>query len=86
MSVLPDEPDPKPAVRAAKRFWSGLAERLDALVAFPVRHAVSEQDLRRVDDDIKRCRQLMLNKAQHRRNAKLGRLAMPQAVRAMKIG
>lgn len=48
----------KPPDHAAKRpgFWQGLARRLDALAAYPARRAVSEQDLRRVDDDIKRCR------------------------------
>ena len=61
MSVLSDDLGRKPADRTAKqrRFWHGLAERLDALAAYPTKHAVSEQELRKVDDDIKRCRQLM---------------------------
>lgn len=51
----------RPLERSAKRqgFWRGLAERLDALAAYPTRHAISQQDLRRVDDDIERCRQLV---------------------------
>ena len=86
MSVLSDDSSLKPANRATKRrqFWRGLAERLDALVAYPTKHAISEQELRRVDDDIRRCRQLMVKKPQHQRNAKLGGVPIPSAVRAMK--
>jgi len=48
----------KPSDQASKRlgFWQDLARRLDVLAAYPARRAVSEQDLRRVDDDIERCR------------------------------
>jgi len=61
-----------PRSKLAKRgFWRTLAERLDALAAYPVKHAVSEQELRRVDEDIKRCRQLMLRKQQRKRDVKL---------------
>ena len=86
MSVLSDDLGRKPADRTAKRrrFWHGLAERLDALAAYPTKHAVSEQELRKVDDDIKRCRQLMFKKPQRQRDAKLGRLSMPNAVGAIK--
>jgi len=53
---------PQRGHNAAKRsgLWRGFAERFYALVAYPARHAVSERDLRRVDDDIRRCRQLLL--------------------------
>lgn len=63
MSAMPAEGRPKPANNAAKRrgFWHGLAEWVDALAAYPAKHAVSDHDLRRVDDDIKRCRQLLGN-------------------------
>ncbi len=86
MSVLSDDLGRKPADRTAKqrRFWHGLAERLDALAAYPTKHAVSEQELRKVDDDIKRCRQLMFKKPRRQRDAKLGRLSMPNAVGAFK--
>jgi hypothetical protein len=86
MSVLSDGFGRKPADRAAKqrRFWHGLAERLDALAAYPTRHAISEQELRKVDDDIKRCRQLMFKKPRRQRDAKLGRLSMPGAIGALK--
>jgi hypothetical protein len=86
MSVLPNDLRRKPADRTAKqrRFWHGLAERLDALAAYPAKHAVSEQELRKVDDDIKRCRQLMFKKPQRRREVKLGRLSMSNAVGAIK--
>jgi hypothetical protein len=86
MSVLSDDFRREPADRATKRrqFWRGLAEWLDALVAYPAKHAVTEQELRKVDDDIRRCRQLMIKKPQQLRNAKLGRVSIPNAVRAMK--
>ncbi len=86
MSVLSDDFGRKPADRTAKqrRFWHGLAERLDALAAYPTKHAVSEQELCKVDDDIKRCWQLMFKKPQRQRDAKLGRLSMPNAVGAIK--
>jgi hypothetical protein len=49
MSVIPIDSGPKPVNRTVKRwrFWHRLAERLDALVAYPVNNAVSEQELRR---------------------------------------
>ncbi len=86
MSVLSDDFLRKPADRSAerRRFWHGLAERLDALAAYPAKHAVSEQELRKVDDDIKRCRQLMFKKPRPQRDAKLGRLSMSNAVGAIK--
>ncbi len=86
MSVLSDDFNLEPANRAVKRrrFWRGIAERLDALVAYPTKHAISEQELRRVDDDIRRCRQLMVKKPQHLRNARLGGVSIPNTARAMK--
>jgi hypothetical protein len=86
MSVLSDDSRRSPADRTAKqrRFWHGLAERLDALAAYPTKHAISEQELRKVDDDIKRCRQLMFKKPQRQRAAKLGRLSMSNAVGVIK--
>jgi hypothetical protein len=85
MSVIPVDLGAKPAIRGSKRrrFWHGLAERLDALVAYPTKHAVSEQELRRVDDDIRRCRQLM-KKPQQARAAKLGGAPMLRAARVTK--
>lgn len=85
MSVIPVDLGAKPAIRGSKRrFWHGLADRLDALVAYPTKHAVSEQELRRVDDDIRRCRQLMFKKPQQERAAKLGGAPMLRAARATK--
>jgi hypothetical protein len=85
MSVFSDECGAKPAGHTTKRrFWHGLAERLDALAVYPTKHAVTEQELRRVDDDMRRCRQLMIRKPQKLRNVKLGRVSIPNAVRAMK--
>ena len=68
MRAIPIGLRPKPAKRG---FWRTLAERLDALAAYPAKHAVSERELRRVDEDIKRCRQLMFRRQQRKRDVKL---------------
>jgi len=78
MSAIPVDFRPKPAKR---RFWHGFAERLDALIAYPAKHAVSEQELRRVDEDIKRCRQLMVKKPQQKRDAKFARVTAAREAR-----
>ena len=87
MSVLPPEVIPKSANSAAERrgFWRELAQRLDALVAYPIRHAVSERELRRVDDDIKRGRRLMLNTPRNRGSEILARVPMHHAVRSLRV-
>ena len=76
MSVIPIDLGPKPVHRAATRwhFWHRLAERLDALVAYPIKNAVSQQQLRRVDEDIKRCRELMSKNPQQESDSKLNRM------------
>jgi hypothetical protein len=85
MSVIPIDLGPKPVNQTAKRWCVGhrLAERLDALVAYPVKNAVSEQELRRVDDDIKRCRELMSKNSLQEGDTKLVRTA--RAIRTIKI-
>jgi hypothetical protein len=86
MSVIPIDLGAK-LNRSAKRwsFWDRLAERLDALVAYPIRNAVSERELRRVDEDIKRCRELMSKNSQQQGDAKLVRMRPAHAIRAVKI-
>ena len=86
MSVIPVELSVAPANSAPKRhrFWRELAEALDALVAYPTKHAVSETELRRIADDIERCRRLMFKKSQFHRDARLGRVPMHHATRAIK--
>lgn len=79
MNVIPIDLHPKPAKR--RRFWQEFAKRLDALFAYPAKHAVSEQELRRVDEDIKRCRQLMFKKRQQKRDAKLARVTVAREAR-----
>jgi hypothetical protein len=61
MSVISLDLNRRPVIRTARRqgFWHGLARRLDALVAYASKHAVSEQELRRADADIRRCRELI---------------------------
>jgi hypothetical protein len=65
MSVIPIDLNPRWAARGAKRsnvwldFAQSLAQRVDALTAYAVRHAVSEQALRHTDADIERARVLM---------------------------
>jgi len=84
MSVISIDLGPTPANRATKRFQHKLAEWLDALVAHPIKNAVSEQELRRVDEDIKRCRELMSKNSQQGIDAKF--VGVPErAIRAVKI-
>lgn len=66
---------------AKGRFWRALAEKLDALVAYPAKHAVSERELRRIDEDIRRCRQLMFQKQQQQRGLKLALTAAKRQAR-----
>jgi hypothetical protein len=86
MSAIAIDLGPKPAKRAARRwhFWHRLAERLDALVAYPIKNTVSDQELRRVDEDIKRCRELMA-KSMQRESRKTGWHAPGGAIRTVKI-
>jgi len=63
MSVVPAALRWKPG---RGQFWRAVAERLYSLAAYPAKHAVSEQELRRVDEDIERCRRLMFYDQQQR--------------------
>jgi hypothetical protein len=85
LPVIPIDLGPEPMNRAATRwhFWHRLAERLDALVAYPIKNAVSEQQLRRVDQDIKRCRELMSRNPPG--DAKLVRMRLARGIRAVEI-
>jgi hypothetical protein len=67
MSVIPFERKAKPENTAPQRhgFWRRLETAIDSLAAYQVKHALSEQELRRVDGEIVRCRQLMFPKSQH---------------------
>ena len=87
MSVISIDLGPKPLNRAATRshFWRRLAERLDALVAYPIKNAVSEQELRRVDEDIKRCRELMSKNPRQECDAKIVRMRPARGIRTVKI-
>jgi len=87
MSVIPIDLGSKRVNRAAKRtrFWHRLDERLDALVAYPIKNAVSQQELRRVDEDIKRCRELMSKNLQQEGDAKLVRMRPARGIRTVKI-
>ena len=78
MTVIPIGLRSKPA---RGRFWRAFAERLDALVAYPAKHAISERELRRADEDIRRCRQLMFQKQQQQRGMKLARAAATRPAR-----
>jgi hypothetical protein len=77
-------PQPPDSVAKSRSFWHRFARRLDALCAYPAKHAVSEQELRCVDNDIKRCRRLMFRKPQGRGAPVLGRVPAHQAARAMR--
>ncbi len=67
MSVIPFEPKAKPENTAPPRhgFWHRLATAIDSLAAYQVKHALSEHELRRVDGEIVRCRQLMFPRSRH---------------------
>jgi hypothetical protein len=87
MSVIPIDLRLKPVNRAATRLhlWHRLAERLDALAAHPIKNAVSQQELRRVDEDIKRCRELMSKNPQQEWEAKIVRMRPAREIRTVKI-
>jgi hypothetical protein len=87
MNVIPIDLGPRPVNHTTKRwrFWHTLAGRLEALGAYPVKNAVSEQELRRVDDDIKRCRELMSKNSQQEVDAKLVRNSPARAIRTVTI-
>ncbi len=84
MSIVPVELKPEDSAATRPGFWRRLAQRVDALVAYPANHAVSERELRRVDDDIKRCRQLMFGNPLAHRDAVFGRVPVHHAVRAIR--
>jgi hypothetical protein len=67
MSVIPFKRKAEPENTAPQRrgFWRRLATAIDSFAAYPVKHALSERELRRVDNEIVRCRQLMFPKSQH---------------------
>jgi len=87
MSVIAIDLGPKPVKRVAKlsRFRHRLAEWLDALVAYPIKNAVSEQELRRVDEDIKRCGELMSKNRQQGADVKFDGMRPERATRPIKI-
>ena len=60
MSIVPIDGIRQAVSHAEKPqgIWRGLIRRLDALVAHVSKHALSEQELRRADADISRCRAL----------------------------
>jgi hypothetical protein len=92
MSVIPFDSFAKPDSRAPSRhgfwsdgfwsdgFWRGLALALDRLASYPTHHALSDSELRRVADDIERCRRLMRSKPE-RHTAKLSRVRRKHAAR-----
>jgi hypothetical protein len=59
MSVVPFKRAANNDMPKRAGIWQRCALMIDSLAAYPVRHALSAQDIRRVDDEIARCRQLM---------------------------
>jgi hypothetical protein len=55
--------------------------RRATLVAYPIKNAVSERELRRVDEDIRRCRELVSKNLQQEAEAKLVRMRPTRAIR-----
>jgi hypothetical protein len=75
MSVIPFEPKAtRENIARRHGFWQRLATAVDSLAAYQVKHALSEPELRRVDNEIVRCRQLMLPRSQHFSTAAPSRL------------
>jgi hypothetical protein len=66
-------------------FWRRLGRAIDALAAYPVKHALSEQELRRVDGDIVRCRKLMFPQRQRSSAVVPLRSSVNRAVRTRAI-
>ena len=87
MSVIPVDLGTKPVNWAAKllRFGHRLTEWLDALGAYPIKNSVSEQTLRRVDEDIKHCQDLMSKNRQQEAVPKFGSFRPERAIRAIKF-
>lgn len=83
MSVISIDLGSKRVNCAARRwrFWHKLAAQLDALVAYPIKNAVSERELRRVDEDIRCCRELVSKNLQQEAEAKLVRMRPTRAIR-----
>jgi hypothetical protein len=67
MRVIPINKDARTYSDAPKPggFWHRLAAAIDSLAAYPVKHALSEQQLCHVDDKIARLRQLMPARPRH---------------------
>jgi len=86
MSVIAFDRSPEPDSSKPKRhgFWRGLARALDSLAAYPTKHAVSEGELRRVAEDIERCRRLMFKRPQRRCQAMAGREPVHRVAPALK--
>jgi hypothetical protein len=87
MSVIPFErkAGPESAAPQQRGFWHRLANAIDSLAAYQVKHAVSEHELRRVDDGIVRCRQLMFPKSQYVPAAVSRRLPVNHAMRLRRL-
>ena len=87
MSVIPIDLGRKSVNRVPKlrRFWHRPAEWLEALVAYPIKNAVSQQGSRRIDEDIKRCRELMSKNRRQGVDPKLGGWRPERAIRAVKV-
>jgi hypothetical protein len=87
MSALSLEPDAgiDSGVATLRSFWHRVAAGIDALGAYPVKHALSDRQLRRVDDDIERCRQLMSTPPQRRSAVVPRRVSAQYAFAAIKV-
>jgi hypothetical protein len=87
MNVISFERKPGRESAAPQRrgFWHRFAQAIDSFAAYPVKHALSEQELRRVDDGIVRCRQLMFAKSQYVPAGVSRRLPVSHAMRMRRL-
>jgi hypothetical protein len=66
-------------------FWHRLAAAIDSLAAYPVKHALSERQLRQVDHEMTRCRQLILTRPRRHMLAIARRTPAPHALAALEV-
>jgi hypothetical protein len=59
MSVIAIDRAPTSPTTKPQGFWRDFAQKLDVVTAYLARHAVSEQEFRGADADVKRCRELI---------------------------
>lgn len=84
-TVAKAAPVPDEEKTSRQGFWRGLARRIDALAAYSRRHAVSELELCRADEEIRRCRQAMMKTPGNRGEEILACVPLHHAVPSVRL-